>query len=271
MPWLSKVKAVLDTYYPGQNGGRGDGAAALRRRQPVRQADADVPGERQPDAGRRQPARPTPASTTRRTTPRASSSATAGTTRTSVTPLFPFGYGLSYTTFGFANLAVGPRSGGGVDVSFDVTNTGSPRGRRGAAGLRRPRPRARRRAAGGARAGRLHKVTLAAGPDHARLGRRRRPCVPVLEHDRAQLGRPTRARARSGSATPTQPRRCRCRRLHRDVGAVFGVTTTAASADRCPRRSRSRSAPPPRSAAFTPGIDEGTTRVHDGERHLHRR
>ena len=43
------------------------------------------------------------------------------------TPLYPFGYGLSYTTFSFDNLKVIPsaRVGGTIDVSADVTNTGS--------------------------------------------------------------------------------------------------------------------------------------------------
>ena len=46
-----------------------------------------------------------------------------------VDPLFEFGHGLSYTTFGYSNLAIGPGTGGAaVDVSFDLTNTGSVAG-----------------------------------------------------------------------------------------------------------------------------------------------
>lgn len=46
-----------------------------------------------------------------------------------VTPLFPFGYGLSYTTFKYANLVVAPSTNGPLfTVSFDVTNTGDRAG-----------------------------------------------------------------------------------------------------------------------------------------------
>jgi len=49
----------------------------------------------------------------------------------SAKPLYPFGYGLSYTRFGYDNLDITPRqtgAGGTVDVSVDVTNTGSREG-----------------------------------------------------------------------------------------------------------------------------------------------
>ena len=46
-----------------------------------------------------------------------------------VKPLFPFGYGLSYTTFKYANLAVTPSNAGGLfTASFDITNTGDRAG-----------------------------------------------------------------------------------------------------------------------------------------------
>ena len=46
------------------------------------------------------------------------------------TPLYPFGYGLSYTTFLFDNLKVAPsaRVGSTIEVSADVINTGSRAG-----------------------------------------------------------------------------------------------------------------------------------------------
>jgi beta-glucosidase len=51
-------------------------------------------------------------------------------TTTGKHPLYPFGYGLSYTTFSFANLQAPATaiSGTEVAVSFDVTNTGSVAG-----------------------------------------------------------------------------------------------------------------------------------------------
>lgn len=51
--------------------------------------------------------------------------------KSGIKPAFPFGFGLSYTTFSYKNLAVSPESFSGdqaVTVSFDITNTGDRAG-----------------------------------------------------------------------------------------------------------------------------------------------
>jgi beta-glucosidase len=52
--------------------------------------------------------------------------------KSGIKPLFPFGYGLSYTTFAYKNLKISSgrsaNPSAGVTVSFDVTNTGKRAG-----------------------------------------------------------------------------------------------------------------------------------------------
>jgi beta-glucosidase len=65
-----------------------------------------------------------------------------GYERNKTEALFPFGYGLSYTTFSYGNLAITPvtgalsKSGPRFEVTFDVTNTGKRARRRFRASLR---------------------------------------------------------------------------------------------------------------------------------------
>ncbi|MCL4551441.1 MAG: glycoside hydrolase family 3 C-terminal domain-containing protein, partial [Bacteroidetes bacterium] len=45
-----------------------------------------------------------------------------------IEPLFPFGFGLSYTTFDFSNLKVEKNAGGSFELTFAVTNSGKVNG-----------------------------------------------------------------------------------------------------------------------------------------------
>ena len=46
-----------------------------------------------------------------------------GYERSGIKPSYPFGYGLTYSSFEYSDLSVVP-AGDGFDVSFTVTNTG---------------------------------------------------------------------------------------------------------------------------------------------------
>jgi beta-glucosidase len=141
MPWLSSVKAVLEAWYPGQD----DGTAIAS----VLFGDIDPSGHL-----------PETFPTSLSAIPTASPSQFPGVggrvdyseglnvgyrwyDAENVTPLFPFGYGLSYTSFGFSQLTVTPGSvtnrtsgpdaqtgqnGREARVSARITNTGSVRG-----------------------------------------------------------------------------------------------------------------------------------------------
>ena len=124
MPWLKDVEAVLDMWYPGQEGGPATadllvGAAAPSGRLPVtfpaRESDAPTATspERYPGVDGQE---------------FYSEGILAGYRwydAMGIRPLFPFGFGLSYTTFRYGRLTVLPASGGGTArVAFTVTNTG---------------------------------------------------------------------------------------------------------------------------------------------------
>ena len=126
MPWLSQVKGVIEAWYPGQDDG--DEIAAV--------LFGDVnPSGKLPVTFPRSLAQ-VPASTPAQWpgangTVQYSEGVLVGYrwyTTKHITPLFPFGGGLSYTSFAFSRLAVRPGPAGGFVVSADVTNTGSRAG-----------------------------------------------------------------------------------------------------------------------------------------------
>jgi beta-glucosidase len=127
MPWLSQVKGVLEAWYPGQEDGTAIGSILFGSVDPSGHLPVTFPTSLSQ----------VPASTT------AQWPGENGTVQYSegidvgyrwydsqgLAPLFPFGYGLSYTTFSFSNLQVGSLpAGGDATVTATVTNTGSVAG-----------------------------------------------------------------------------------------------------------------------------------------------
>jgi beta-glucosidase len=127
MPWLSQVAGVFEAWYSGQEDGNAIAALLFGDVNPSGKLPVTFP----------QSLADAPASTT------AQWPGTNGQVQYSegvdvgyrwyqaknITPLFPFGYGLSYTTFALSNLSISGTDGqGDATVTATVTNTGSRTG-----------------------------------------------------------------------------------------------------------------------------------------------
>ena len=127
LPWIDKVKAVLEMWWPGDEGGW---------------STANIL------AGKTSPAGRLPVTWARNLTdyaatdpkhPERSMKGVDGKTtysegvnvgyrwfdKENIAPLFAFGHGLSYTTFEYSGLKVEKASDGGLDVKVNIKNTGS--------------------------------------------------------------------------------------------------------------------------------------------------
>ncbi|MFD8009467.1 glycoside hydrolase family 3 C-terminal domain-containing protein [Streptomyces sp. NPDC058955] len=125
MPWLERTAAVLQMYYPGQEGAAATTAVLFGDADPGGRLTQTFPAaeDRHPTAGdpRRYPGRDG--------VEEYSEGIHIGHRwyeKEGVAPLFPFGHGLSYTAFAYEDLTAGPAAGGsgGIDVTFTVRNTG---------------------------------------------------------------------------------------------------------------------------------------------------
>jgi len=128
--WLNRVPALVQAWYPGQEGGTAlaeilFGEVNPSGRLPVtferRWEDNPVHDSYYPEAG-----------TTRVVYKEGVFVGYRGYEHNHTKPLFPFGFGLSYTTFSYTNLSIkslsNSESGPRYEVSFDVKNTGTREG-----------------------------------------------------------------------------------------------------------------------------------------------
>ena len=127
--WLERVPALVAAWYPGQEGGTALAEILLGEVSPSGRLPATFE--------RRWEDNPTHASyypsggTTRVVYREGVFVGYRGYEKNGTRPLFPFGHGLSYTTFAYGNLSVRAAGGGAgpsYEVSFDVKNTGGRAG-----------------------------------------------------------------------------------------------------------------------------------------------
>ena len=127
MPWLPKVKAVLQMWWPGDEGGWSTANVLLGRSSPAGRLPVTW-AKRLEDYAATDPRHP-----------ERSGKGVAGKTTYSegvdigyrwfdqqgIEPLFPFGHGLSYSRFDYSGLTVRPGADHGLDVRFKLRNSGS--------------------------------------------------------------------------------------------------------------------------------------------------
>ena len=141
MPWLDKVPALVEAWYPGQEDGTAVANVLFGLRNPSgklpmtfgtseREAAYSTP-EQFP--GVLEPGPPWAPDPVR--SPRYTEDLQVGYRwyeANSVKPLFPFGFGLSYTTFAYSGLSVIRRVNASgqivLNVTYTITNTGSRQG-----------------------------------------------------------------------------------------------------------------------------------------------
>jgi beta-glucosidase len=126
MPWVDKVPAILEAWYPGEEDGNAVASLLFGDANPAGKLPITFP-KRDADMATSTPAQ----------YPGVNGVATYSEgifvgyrhfDAKGIEPLFPFGHGLSYTTFTTRNLRATPAIGGHVIVTAEVTNTGKRAG-----------------------------------------------------------------------------------------------------------------------------------------------
>jgi len=133
--WIERVPALLEAWYPGQEGGKAAAEILFGEVNPSGRLPATF--ERRWEDNPVHDSYYPEAAGNRVSYKEGVFVGYRGYEHNGTKPLFPFGYGLSYTSFQYANLAVTPADAATkkegfsaplYQVSFDVTNTGSRAG-----------------------------------------------------------------------------------------------------------------------------------------------
>ncbi|KWC80646.1 glycoside hydrolase family 3 C-terminal domain-containing protein [Burkholderia cepacia] len=123
MPWLANVHGVLEAWYPGAHGGQAIADLLF--------GDANPSGRLPLTFPKQEADLPQPAIDPSRTQTVYTEGLAYGYRwfdAKAIEPLFPFGYGLSYTTYALSAMSARADAAGNVTVGVTVTNTGARAG-----------------------------------------------------------------------------------------------------------------------------------------------
>jgi beta-glucosidase len=126
LPWVDKVKAVLEMWWPGDEGGWATANLLLGKVSPAGRLPVTW-GKKltdYPATDPRFPERSFKGVDGKTTYSEGVNVGYRWFDKENVEPLFPFGYGLSYTSFEYSDLKTAKASDGGVDVTVTIRNTG---------------------------------------------------------------------------------------------------------------------------------------------------
>jgi beta-glucosidase len=125
MPWADRAAAILQMWYPGQEGGDATAALLVGDAAPGGKLPVTFP-RRIEDAPTNPPER-YPGVNGHGAYSEGIFVGYRWYDQQNIEPLFPFGHGLSYTTFTYSDLSAKP-AGDGFDVTFTIRNTGTREG-----------------------------------------------------------------------------------------------------------------------------------------------
>ncbi|MDE3104736.1 MAG: glycoside hydrolase family 3 C-terminal domain-containing protein [Acidobacteriota bacterium] len=127
LPWLAQVRGVLQMWWPGDEGGWATANVLLGKVSPAGRLPFTWAKSLQ-DYPATNPAYPERSSTGVDGKTTFSEGVHVGYRwfdLKNIQPLFPFGFGLSYTRFAYSGIAAVPAADGGLDVTVTVTNSGT--------------------------------------------------------------------------------------------------------------------------------------------------
>ena len=131
MPWLGNVAAVLEAWYPGQEAGNAIADVLLGKAEPGGRLPQSFPVKWADNPSHSQDREVYPGLDGKVRYAEGVFIGYRHYDKHGIAPLFPFGFGLSYTRFALADLAIDASSfetGGSVTVSVTVANTGERAG-----------------------------------------------------------------------------------------------------------------------------------------------